>query len=215
MMQDTYIEEWYGDADPANCLPPDYYLEKLELFKSQPRLEGCAVLLGDSLTDFGRWNLYLNGVRLLNRGIAGDKIEGMTLRLDEVARHNPSKIFLLAGTNNLVKHSSATADSVLPLMKDLISNIRAKMPQAGLYVQSVLPQNPVSLDWSDHFNSDVESINKSLRDMATEYGYTYVDIASPLKDAEGNLRSDYTVDGCHLTDEAYLVWASTIRPHIN
>lgn len=209
-----YLDDWYGDADPANCRPPEYYLERVHEFDSAPLQEGCTVLLGDSLTDFGDWDSLLPGMNVINRGIAGDKIEGMIIRLDEIAAHNPSKIFLLAGTNNLVKHSTACANSILPLYRTLISDIRKKMPKAKLYVQSVLPQNPISIDWNDHFNADVEEINRSLEAMASEYGYTYLDIATPMKDADGCLRIDYTIDGCHLSDAAFKVWAEILAREI-
>lgn len=211
MSTEQYLADWYGDADPASCRPTSYFLEKMAEFNSQPAQEGCTVLLGDSLTDFGDWSVYLPGENVINRGIAGDKIEGMCIRLDEIIRHNPSKIFLLAGTNNLVKHSKANYQTVLPLLKTLISRIRQKMPEAQLYVQSILPQNPVSIDWSDHFNADVEALNKALAEMAQEYGYTYLDIATPMKDADGFLRSDCTIDGCHLSDSAFRLWSDMLK----
>lgn len=210
MTTEEYLDDWYGDADPANCRPTDYFIEKVADFESQPRQESCIALFGDSLTDFGDWDVLLPGKNIINRGIAGDKIEGMCIRVDEIASHHPSKVFLLAGTNNLVKHSGATAKSILPQYRLLVSLIRSKMPYAELYVQSILPQNPISIDWNDHFNADAEAINQALAKMASKYGYTYLDIATPLKDSDGNLRIDYTIDGCHLSDAGFRIWADIL-----
>ena len=214
MQQRQFLEGWYGDADPARCRPSEYYLEKVAQFEAEEVPEGCTVLLGDSITDFGDWDSLLPGKNLINRGIAGDLLEGMALRLDEIARRGPSGIFLLAGTNNFVKHSTATPEAVLLPYRRLLADIRGKMPQAALFVQSILPQNPVSPDWNPHYNSDVEAVNRTLAREAEESGYTYIDIASAMKDTDGNLRLDCTVDGCHLSDRGFALWAAQLLKYI-
>ena len=206
----NYIDNWYGDADPSNCRPPEYYLEKTAQFAAQPVNEGCIVLLGDSITDFGEWDKILPGRNILNRGIAGDQIEGMILRLDEIVRHNPSKIYLLAGTNNFVKHSAATSASVLPVYEKMVALLRSKMPCCAIILESILPQNPVSSDWTDHYNADVAAMNLCIKDLAEKYGCTYLDIASALTDSAGNLRLDCTTDGCHLNDQGFTLWAAVL-----
>ena len=74
--------------------------------------------------------------------------------------------------------------------------------------------NPAAIDWNDHYNADVAAVNAFLIANADKYGYDYIDIASPLTDADGTLRSDLTEDGCHPNEAAYAIWAETIKNKI-
>ena len=54
--------------------------------------------------------------------------------------------------------------------------------------------------------------------MCEQNGYTYLDVASVMKDSEGNLKREYCSDpdnmGVHFTDEGCKVWIDYLRTHI-
>ena len=53
----------------------------------------------------------------------------------------------------------------------------------------------------------------AIRLLAEKYGYTYVDLYSPLYDVSISEVSDgYTSDGIHLTHEGYTVITNEITP---
>lgn len=55
--------------------------------------------------------------------------------------------------------------------------------------------------------------NVTIRLLAEKYGYTYVDLYSPLYDVSISEVSDgYTSDGIHLTHEGYTVITNEITP---
>ena len=224
---ERYLCGWYGELGPEVCMAPDHYRECLALFESQPASPGAIILLGDSLTEFADWSYLLQGSAtspgpagnrtVLNRGIAGDMIEGMILRLDELVRHNPSSIFLMAGCNNFVKHPSITVEQVWEAYRQLISRIGELMPHAGLHIASTLPLNPISGDYYQGINRKITELNKLLQLNSSDlnqFRYTYYDMVPELSDTNGCLRRDLTIDGCHLNTAGYRIWARRLASMI-
>ena len=224
---ERYLCGWYGELGPEVCMAPDHYRECLALFESQPASPGAIILLGDSLTEFADWSYLLQGSVtspgptenrvILNRGIAGDMIEGIILRLDELVRHNPSSIFLMAGCNNFVKHPSITVEQVWEAYRQLISRIGEMMPHAGLHIASTLPLNPISGDYYQGINRKITELNKLLQlnsSTIEQFRYKYYDIVPELSDANGFLRSDLTIDGCHLNTAGYRIWTRRLASMI-
>ena len=186
-----------------------YYNSWLSVFRSLPASEGKIVLLGDSLTERGLWSELFPFTPVLDRGIGGDTIEGIAARLDEVARLNPSRIFLMVGCNNLSGREKVDVSKVWAEYEKLIKEIKKQMPETTLYVQSILP---VAKDYqySDVFVGAAAEINKLLEAGVERYGYFYLDIASKLADEEGFLRGDLSVDGVHLSPDGYFIWATQL-----
>ena len=205
---DEYLKFWLGEAtDPELCKPADYFCGRMKEFSRERNVSGCVVMLGDSLTDFaGDWKKYLPGWDVVNRGIAGDMIEGMELRLDEVASLHPSHLYVLAGCNNFVKHPSASAEDVWPIYRHFLDSIKATLPGVPLHIISLLPMHSICPDYPS-FNLKAEKMNVLLKKAAPRYGYEYVDLAEQLMDEEGNLKMEYTVDGCHLSEAGFRIWA--------
>ena len=55
--------------------------------------------------------------------------------------------------------------------------------------------------------------NVKIKKLADQYGFTYVDLYSPLMNVEtGEIYPEYTTDGGHLTAKGYEVLTSQITP---
>jgi lysophospholipase L1-like esterase len=58
--------------------------------------------------------------------------------------------------------------------------------------------------------------NVSIKLLAEKYGFTFVDLFTPLYDVSiGEVYAGYTVDGGHFTHEGYTVVTSLITPVLN
>lgn len=56
-------------------------------------------------------------------------------------------------------------------------------------------------------NTNIDSYNIMLQEMAEENGWGYIDLCTPISDAAGNLAAEYCSDGfVHLNKSAYAVW---------
>ncbi len=165
------------------------------------------VFLGDSLTY--NWaqsdpKLFTGG--LVNRGVPGQTSQHLLLRFSrDVLALRPKAVHILSGTNDLSGKTGPTSP------RDFQDNIRAMVMLAkanGIIV--ILGAIPPA----DHsvVNKDLNSINLVrqlnhwLADYAREQQLIYVDYYSPLADANGAPRSEFTdADGVHLKDRAYAV----------
>ena len=213
---DEYLQHWLGEApDPELCKPADYFRGRMEEFSRERNEEGCVVMLGDSITDFaGDWSVYLPGWKVVNRGIAGDMIEGMELRLDEVASLHPADVYILAGCNNFVKHPAASPEEIWPVYEHFLEEIKRVLLSVGIHLIGLLPMHPICPDYPG-INAKTASFNLMISEAASRHGFDYIDLASALADDDGNLRREYTTDGCHLTDEGYAIWAGMMKNRHN
>ena len=185
---------------------------------------------GDSVTDAGRtsvngenlgrgYPLFVagtlrsqypdKGFEVVNRGISGDVVEGVRQRLDEIIPDNPSKIYLITGTNDLINEPELSAVGLWDRYEKLIKDIRDNLPGTTLYVQSMLPLNPKT-KFYEGFNERAAELNKLIEAAHERYDYIYLDIASRLTDENGDLNAEYTTDGIHLSAAGYFVWAAEL-----
>ena len=183
------------------------YQHRKNLFDMLPPKAGSIVFLGNSITAQNEWAEMFNNPNILNRGIPGDHCDGIRARLDVVLENQPSKIFLMAGVNDLAFYPPSI---VLPKYERLVEAILTKSPQTALYLQSVLPVNnivsPTPVD-----NDDIRSLNEGIQQLAVAKGLVFIDLHPQLADADGNLDAAYTQDGIHLNGAAYLKWKEVLQ----
>lgn len=187
----------------------DYYRHRVSLFRSLPETENKIVMLGNSLNNNALWTELFPFGNLVNRGISGDVIDGMTQRLDEIVADAPVKIFLQTGANDLVNDPDLSVVEAWNRYERLLRAITEQLPDTKLYVQSILPVNPKSPYYAG-FNERAAEINKLLDAAQERYGYVYLDIASLLSDENGDLGAQYTTDGLHLSATGYFIWAAEL-----
>jgi lysophospholipase L1-like esterase len=204
-------------ADPARRYAEAYkeryagrsahYLSRLSIFRSIPNTNQKVVMLGNSITNNCWWNELLekDAAEIINRGISGDTILGILDRLDEVADENPAKICMLAGVNDMLEDAEVAKEEVWARYEKLLTAIREKMPEADLVISTTIPLNPLTKFYPG-VNEKVEYLNDQLKANTQKYGYSLVEIAPILSDANNDLSSNHTCDGIHLLPSAYHLW---------
>jgi lysophospholipase L1-like esterase len=192
-----------------------YYYQRATLFEQLPITSTDIVFLGNSLTDGCEWTELFGNPHIKNRGISGDEVMGIYDRIDPILKGKPAKIFLLTGVND-VSHD-LTADSILVMYRKLVNKIKSDSPKTKLYIQSVLPVNDEFTRFPKVHNKTqvILDINKGLKQLAKENGYTYIDLYSHFI-APGTQSFDkkYTNDGLHLLGPGYLVWKEVLKPYV-
>ncbi len=185
------------------------YHHRTELFAQLPVRPGAVIFLGDSQTEQCEWQelLYPTSSVVLNRGIVGDYVTGVLARLDEIARHQPTKIFLLVGINDLL--FGKTPEDIAPAYRELVATIRKRTPDSELFLLSVLPVNngikKVGVE-----NGVIQQLNTQIAQIAKEYAVSFIDLDAELMDADGNLSAKFTEDGIHLNGAGYAMWKRKI-----
>ncbi|MBS1948632.1 MAG: family 20 glycosylhydrolase [Bacteroidetes bacterium] len=197
-----------------DSLFPAYYHQRATHFKTLPYTQGDIIFIGNSITDGGEWSELFNDIHVKNRGISGDITAGVLHRLDEVVNRKPAKIFLLIGTNDLAR--KITVDSVVKNILLIADYVKQESPATKLYVQSILPVNPVYGKFSDHTGNGAKILqaNEQLKANAGKHQYTFIDLFSFFCDENGKMKPSLTNDGLHLLGEGYLLWKHIIYPYV-
>lgn len=162
------------------------------------------VLLGDSLIELFEAAEFMNDARFINRGVRGDTLHGVKLRMKPVIESNAGAIVVLVGVNDLL--SGRSIKDVTVDANDLVTSLCTSKPA---YVLSVLPTNRAKFrrevfsrtpDIWPVKASDVQSVNRTIA-VSTDNCPTvkYVNLWPKLVDTNGDLYSEDTVDGLHLS----------------
>lgn len=191
-----------------------YWWHSKDMYDHLPDTRNEIVFLGNSITDGAEWYELLGNKRIRNRGISADVTEGILLRLDAITKLKPARIFIMIGVNDLARNM--TVSEITANYRNILERIRAESPRTKVYIQSVLPVNPATGMALNHTNKTdlIMELNARLKELASEFGHTYIDLFSVMADANNHLPGKYSIDGLHLTYAAYRVWAETIRQYV-
>jgi lysophospholipase L1-like esterase len=163
-----------------------------------------SILVGDSLSMWFPKEKLPSGKLWLNQGISGDTSSGIANRLTAFSQTRPDAIYIMAGINDLRRGNSNEA--ILRNHRRIIRSLKQSHPRTQIFVQSILPTHQPTLS-----NSRIRQLNQKLAQIAKEEKVNYLNIHSWFADAEGNLRSDLTTDGLHLSADGYDVWRFAIQ----
>lgn len=177
------------------------------------------VFLGDSITDYYDLKKYYQGYKVVNSGISGNISKDILDNMEErVYRYNPSKVFLLIGTNDIQR--KVDDDEIIDNIKKIIENTQKNRPKAQIYVESIYPVNNTDNDKIDHVmvgdrnNKKIKELNKRLKDYCKENGIVYINLYETLADSEGNIKLEYTKEGLHLSDKGYEAVTKIIKSYL-
>ena len=204
-------------AKPANdmmALFKMHWDNRVRAFKEQAPTFQHVVLLGDSITEGFDVAKHFPGYRVLNRGIGADIIgnglpdddhRGILRRMDNsVFDCAASDVFLLIGINDLgASHSLATMEKGY---REILQKIHDGAPRIRVHIESVFPTRD---KYAKH-NANVLEFNQFLKKIAPEFGYDYIDLHKLFADDTGELRAEFTHDGLHINDAAYVLWRAEV-----
>jgi platelet-activating factor acetylhydrolase IB subunit beta/gamma len=186
-------------------------------------------LLGDSITQgWGggwdgvpfnvAWQKHFGGLKTVNLGIGGDRMESILWRLDHGALDgaSPKVIVLMIGVNNapLVFANGAPAASAAHGIKLCIENLRMRCPKSRILLVKVLP----AFDPSKEVGAKVREINPALDALKLERDpqVQVLDLWRDFTNADGTLKTELYSDGhLHLGPAGYEVLASKLKPALD
>lgn len=134
---------------------------------------------------------------------------------DAIEAMGAKKVFIMLGMNDIAVYGN---DGAVKNMETVLAQIKEKNPDTAIYVQSMTPIVGTAQTGS-LTNENLDIYNAGLKAMCEQNGYTYLDVASVMKDDEGNLKREYCSDpdnmGVHFTDEGCKVWINYLRTHVS
>lgn len=194
-------------------------INRLEIFEEVNEISkpGKIVFLGDSLIDFFPIQDFFPGVKIYNRGIAGDTTKDLLKRLDNVIELKPSKLFLQIGTNDLAK--LIRPHKVVSNISKIINHLEENVPNIEIICISLFPVSYIKkwlspLIVGARTNKKLLQTNELLKKLCEEKHIKYLDFYTLLADKKGRLNRLYTVEGLHVSGKGYAVIAKALLPYV-
>lgn len=191
-----------------------YYWQRVTHFRTLPRSKADILFVGSSITDGSGWGELFNDLHVKNRGISGDYTAGVLNRLKDLTNGKPAKIFLMIGVNDLSRNIAP--DSIVKNICLAAAFIHQESPETGIYVESILPVNPVFGKFGGHTSKrkEILEVNRQLQAKAEQSGFTFVDMHAAFASEGDVLDRRYTNDGLHLTGTGYALWKHLVYPYV-
>ena len=177
------------------------------------------VFLGDSLTEYYHLDEFYDDLPTINSGRAGWTTDQILDNIDSLVYiYNPTKVFLLIGTNDIEQGKSIN-DIVINIEK-ITKRIKKNRPKTKIYIESLYPVNNTDFEKISHgmvgqrSNTIIKKINKEIKKYCNEFDYTYIDVYNNLTDKNGNLKLEYTEEGLHLSSLGYIKVTKILYPYL-
>lgn len=123
---------------------------------------------------------------------------------DALSGKSFKKVFLMQGLNEL---GWPTATGFANKYKSFISKVQEQLPDATIYIQSILEVTKEKSDSHEYFNKKrVDTFNKEIKKLCDGKKIIYIDLNTDLCDSNGYLKAEYGSDGVHMLKSGYQIW---------
>lgn len=181
-------------------------------------IEPDIIFIGDSIVEYFPLQELLGTTKtIVNRGIRGYQTG---LLLDNLDAHlygdAVDQIVLLIGTNDIGK--DIPMSQALTNLESVIQTISRDYPLSQIKLVSILPVNEGE-DFKQtvyiRTNEKIKAWNQAYQGLASAYMQVeFVPVFENLLDQKGQLKSDFTTDGLHLSVSGYQALSSTLKKYI-
>lgn len=163
------------------------------------------VFMGDSITESLSYNQILNEYNVIAE--MGDTVIKAVNHIPKLEGIQPKNVVLLYGMNDVILFEETASwnsiDKFKEGYKNLINEIKSKLPNTNIYVQSPLPVNSKATSTHPRLtNENLSRFREAVKEVCEEMSVTYVDI-SILVDGSSDL---HEADGIHFKGEFYDKW---------
>lgn len=181
--------------------------------KNKEAVYGQVVFAGSSLMEMFPINKLLeehgDDTIIYNRGIGG-YVTNELLQVTDVCITDlkPKKVFLNIGTNDL-SNPQIPISQMIENYDRILCKIEEALPQTVIYLMAYYPVNyeAAAEEMKEclkiRTNEKIERANEEVKKLAQKHGQHYIDVNKNLKDEQGRLKAEYTIEGMHIKEEGY------------
>lgn len=174
-----------------NELGYEYVANRLVAIEAFEPLVGGVLFIGDSITEQANMRLLFPAIETRNYGVSWDSTDGVLLRLSQITRNSPERIFMKIGTNDL--YYGHSPEHISENIGQIIFKLKEEMPKAEFYVMSILPRELM-------YKDKILKSNDLIQDIAANNNAIFLNVYEHFEDGNGVLIGLYTDDGLHLND---------------
>ena len=181
-------------------------------------IEPDIIFIGDSIIEYYPLQELLGTTKtIVNRGIRGYQTGLLRENLDaHLYGDAVDQIVLLIGTNDIGK--DVPMNEALNNLESVIQTISRDYPLSQIKIVSILPVHKGEEYKQTVYirtNEKINAWNQAYQDLASAYMQVeFVPVFENLLDQEGQLKSDYTTDGLHLSVAGYQALSNILRKYI-
>ncbi|MGN0636845.1 MAG: GDSL-type esterase/lipase family protein [Huintestinicola sp.] len=188
---------------------------KVERYREENKtaVKGQTVFTGSSLMEMFPINKLLkehgDDTIIYNRGVGGFLSDELLAVIDVCAIDlMPSKVFINIGTNDL-SWSTIPISSLMDNYDRMITAIESAVPHVKIYLMAYYPVNyeAAAEEMKEclriRTNEKITAANVCVKELAEKHGQRYIDINRNLKDEQGRLRAEFTIEGMHINEDGY------------
>ncbi len=154
-----------------------------------------------------------------NRGIGGFVTQQLLEVLDVcVLDLRPAHVFINIGTNDMNGPDFSLSD-IMGRYEAILQKIKEALPETKLHLLAYYPVNaevgkdgPMAEALRFRTKEALLKANEAVQELAEKVGADFYDLNAPLKDAEGRLKAEYTVEGMHMYADGYKAVLEELLP---
>ncbi len=181
--------------------------------------KGQILFTGSSLMEYFPVVELSEGVakrKVYNRGVGGSTSFEFLDHIDAVLFDlAPSAVFVNIGTNDMGL-PDYTKEGLSDRYRTIFTKLKERLPEAKVFFLKFYPMNeskkPHPMAFGQRTNALINEANEAVSKVAEEFGVSVLDLNAPLRDEEGRLKAEYTIDGVHLWPEAYALVFEALKP---
>ena len=171
------------------------------------------VFMGDSITESLAFNEILDEYKVIAH--MGDTVRDAMKRIPTLEGLQPRNVVLLYGMNDVILFEETaewgSIDKFKDAYKTLIEEIKNRLPNTNIYVQSPLPVTDKAISTNPRLTNDnLTRFREAVKQVCEETGVTYVDISVLAQDT-----GLHEADGIHFKKEFYEKWLGYLRGFMN
>lgn len=164
--------------------------------------------------------------KVYNRGVGGYTTDDFLREIDTVLFDlEPSVVFLNIGTNDFREWEDGRdwKSSLLANYEEILRRSKERLPDTRFYLMAYYPVNAKLPDAGPgaaamlkmRTNENLLSVNQEIARLAERYGYAYIDVNQGLTDENGDLKTEYTIEGVHMYADAYCVIFDNLKKYLS
>ena len=181
-------------------------------------IEPDIIFIGDSIIEYYPLQELLGTSKtIVNRGIRGYQTGLLRENLDvHLYGDAVDQIVLLIGANDIGK--DVPMNEALNNLESVIQTISRDYPLSQIKLVSILPVHQGEEYKQTVYirtNEKINAWNQAYQDLASAYMQVeFVPVCENLLDQKGQLKSEFTTDGLHLSVSGYQALSSTLKKYI-